>query len=77
MTQGYVKPPDTAYALRVDEVSSSLMYVGEASPGSTDAQMRWRIKRIRFIGTETIIEWADGNKNFDNAWDLRTSYDYT
>ena len=62
---------------RMDEASSTITYVGEASIGTSSASAAWRIKRITTSGTQTIIEWADGNNNFDNIWDNRASLSYS
>ena len=35
----------------------------------------WRIKRIS-TSSGVIVEWADGNVNFDNVWDDRASLSY-
>lgn len=60
----------------VDEASATVTYVGEAAPGSATSGALWRIKRITISGTETLVEWADGNGNFDNVWNNRASLTY-
>jgi hypothetical protein len=67
----------TEYETRVDEPSSTTTYVGQASVGSDISDSVWRIKRILVSGTETIIEWADGDSNFDNVWNNRASLTYS
>jgi hypothetical protein len=67
----------TEYETRVDEPSSATTYVGQAAIGSVVGDSVWRIKRILISGTETIIEWADGDSNFDNVWDDRASLSYS
>jgi len=64
-------------ALRIDEASSTVTYIGYAAVGSKTSDAVWKIKRITKSGTETIIEYADGNSNYDNVWDNRTSLDYS
>ena len=66
---------DGLYSLRLDEVSSTLMYVGEAAISSSTANPVWRIKRINTT-SGVIVEWADGNYNFDSVWDNRASLTY-
>lgn len=66
-----------AYATRVDEVSSSLTYVGKAVIGTAVATAGWQISRIVISGTETIITYADGNASFDNIWNDRASLSYS
>lgn len=64
-------------AQRVDEVSSSLMYVGIAEVGSLTSASSWRIYRVSSTaGSSPIIEWADGNSNYDNIWDNRAALVY-
>ena len=64
-----------------DRPANNFIYIGEAIPGSgaTSAAV-WRIKRLEFLSVvEDDIEqlWADGDANFDNIWDDRTSLTYT
>lgn len=66
------------YALRYDEISSTEAYAGEAEEGSPTSGAVWRIKRLTFgPGGDVVIEWADGNSNFDNVWDNRLSLSYS
>jgi hypothetical protein len=64
-------------AIVVDEVSSTLTYVGEAVPGTLQATALWRIKRISIAAGVTTIEWADGDSNFDNVFSNRASLAYS
>lgn len=61
---------------RIDEVSDVLMYVGKAIPGNETNTAVWQIQKITVVGTETIIEFADGDAKFDNVWDDRGSLTY-
>lgn len=63
-------------ALRIDEVTSTLTYLGYANLGANDNDAVWKIKRIQQIGTVTTINYADGNKLFDNVWNNRASLNY-
>ena len=65
------------YAVRVDEASTTVTYVGYAAAGTNAASALWRIKRMTVSGNVTTIEWADGNTNFDNVWNNRASLTYT
>lgn len=65
------------FAVRTDEVSSSLTYVGWAVPGTLDAAATWRIMRMSVTGTVTAIEWADGDEDFNNVWSDRASLTYS
>ncbi len=63
------------FALRLATVGD-IDYVGEASTGSATSGASWRIKRVDST-TGTVIQWADGNSNFDNIWDNRASLSYS
>lgn len=67
-------------ATKLDDVSTSnITYAGKAAIGSSGASAVWRIMKIDESGTPTTlsITWADGNSNFDNVWDNRTSLTYS
>lgn len=66
---------------RSDFVGESIIYRGEAAPGSLESDSVWRIKKITFVvdadGKQDIDEkWAGGNADFTNAWSARTSLEY-
>lgn len=65
------------YETRVDEPNSTTTYVGQSAIGSVTSDPVWRIKRILILGTETIIEWAGGDSNFDKVWNDRASLSYS
>jgi hypothetical protein len=60
--------------IRVDEASDTVTYIGEAEPGSTDSEAKWRIKRIVVSGTVTSITWALNNPDFVHVWNDRATY---
>lgn len=69
---------DMQYAKRLDSVSSTEMYKGEAAVGSLTTSALWRIQKIIFGNDgDVTITWADGNANFDNIWDNRLSLSYS
>lgn len=65
------------YDVRIDEVSDTTTYVGKTVPGNLTSSDTWQIQRITVDGTETIIEFADGNATFDNVWDDRAILEYS
>lgn len=65
-----------SYSKLVDEVSSVLLYVGEAVPGSAQDSSVWRIRKVDMSSGISIL-WADGNAGFDNRWDQRASKSYS
>ena len=66
-----------ALAYRKDEPVSGTVYEGEAEPGSDSNDAVWRIKRTVTAGNSITVTWADGNSNFDNVWDDRTTLSYS
>lgn len=62
---------------RIDEVSISLTYLGIAKIDSDPSVARWQIRRIQKAGTETVIDWADGDDSFDNIWNDRAILSYS
>lgn len=80
--QGPAGPPgipeeEMPYSKRTDFVSDSLIYRGEATPGSEESAPAWRIRRLTISADDDVTEeWADGNANFDNAWADRLTLNY-
>ena len=62
--------------LQVDTTSPTATYIGEAAFSSATSDPVWRIYRVSTIGTNTSITWADGDDEFDNVWDNRSSLTY-
>lgn len=63
-------------ATKIDEVSTSVSYVGEAEIGALPSQSVWRIKKITESGTVTSIQYANGSNLFNQKWDDRASLTY-
>lgn len=61
-----------SYITLMDDTGTYL-YVGEAIPNTSAASASWRIKRV----SDTSVLYADGNTNFDNIWNNRSSYTYS
>lgn len=61
----------------VDEVSSSVVYVGKAHSGTATSAGSWQIKKITISGTLTTIAFADGDTEYNNSWDNRASLTYS
>lgn len=58
-----------AYARRVDWVSESILYKGEAIAGTAENAAGWRIHKIVIGGDDDVTEtWADGVDTFTHAW---------
>jgi hypothetical protein len=63
-------------ALRLEEASATVTYVGEAEAGTATSAAAWRIKRIS-TASGTSIQWADGDTLFNNVWDNRAGLTYS
>jgi len=68
---------DSQKAIRVDDASATITYVGDAAVGLSESSAAWRIKRLQTSGTVLKITWADGNENYDNVWTDRASLSYS
>lgn len=64
-------------AIRIDEPTGNLSYIGKAELGSVNGDAVWKIQRITKSGKVTTILWADGDDEFDNVWDDRASLSYS
>jgi len=64
------------YQTRIDDVSGTVSYVGDAQPGVATSETVWRIKKIDTT-SGTVITWAEGSSAFDKIWNSRTDYDYS
>ena len=70
-----VMPPPLSR--RTDFVTDSLIYIGEAAPGTAESAAEWRIKRLTIAGDDDVTEeWAGGTGTFDKAWSNRAGYSY-
>lgn len=69
--------PRLKTALRLDQVSSTVKYLGTAAVGQATSDPAWSIKKLTTTGTVLEIEWADGNDKYDNVWDDRASLSYS
>jgi len=65
--------PYVGLAMRVDEASSDVTYIGEAPTGTAGSASSWRLRKMIVSGAVTTVLWADGNENFDNVWDDRAT----
>lgn len=65
-----------AYAIRVDEVSDTLFYVGKAEVGRIDSGAQWQIVRFSTTGSILTGEYANGSEAFDQVWNNRATLTY-
>ena len=69
-------PADVANSVRFDTVDAATAYVGEAAPGASAASAVWRVRRLLTVATVLAIQYADGDRQFDNVWDNRAALTY-
>jgi hypothetical protein len=67
---------DFAINTQLNSGNSNIEYIGIAPIGSATSAAVWKIKRVNYT-TGTVIEYADGNENFDNIFDNRESLTYS
>jgi len=77
--QTFILPEEAEmYAKRVDFISDTLLYRGEAAPGSVESAAVWRIRRIAFAADDDVTEeWANGSADFNQVWDDRLGLSYS
>lgn len=81
--QGPAGPPginedDIVYAKRIDWISDTVLYRGEADVGSASSSAVWRIRRITLGDDDDVTEeWANGDAAFDKIWDNRAGFTYS
>ena len=69
---------ENAVRTKPKSTDATIVYVGEAFPGSAEGDAVWRMKRITNAGTDdATVEFADGNQNYDNIWDDRETLTYS
>jgi len=66
----------STYATQIDEASATVTYVGKAATGAATASAVWQIQRLTTTGADLAVTWADGDSNYNNVWDNRTSLSY-
>ena len=73
---------NSTYSRRADFVGDSVIYRGEAAPGTPENSPAWRIKKVEFVtdgeGNQDVIEtWAGGSDAFAHVWSDRGALAYT
>ena len=69
---------EVAQAKRVDFITDTELYKGEADPGTAEGTAAWRIRKITIATDNDVTEvWASGNANYDKIWNNRAGYSYS
>lgn len=64
--------------LRYDVASSTVSYIGKAKLGTPTSSAGWKIKRLTTDAAGgVVVEYADGDAEFDNVWDNRANLVYS
>lgn len=72
---GNVSTESAVYYKRLDDTTTaSMIYIGEATPGTLTSAASWRIKRLD-LTSGLIIQWA-GSGAFTQVWDNRAALSY-
>lgn len=64
---------EDASGLRVDQASSTVIYLGEGLFGALTSEAKWKIKKIDLSNGVVI---TSASQNFDQIWDNRASLTY-
>lgn len=64
-------------AVRIDDAGGGITYIGKAKPGKATSLAQWQVKRITISGGDSVVEWADGDNNYNNVWDDRAALTYS
>mgnify|MGYP003461886069 CR=1 FL=1 len=66
------------YSKRIDFISDTELYKGEAPAGSSENSPVWRIRKIVLAIDNDVTEtWASGSAGFDKVWANRLALTYT
>jgi hypothetical protein len=66
----------TNLRVEVDQVSSSLTYVGYAAYNALVTEAKWLIFRLQLTGTVTNKSFANTSVAYDKIWNNRATYTY-
>jgi hypothetical protein len=65
-----------SFAVRIDEASATITYVGKADVASLQSAAVWQIQRLD-DSAPFAITWAGGDDLFDKVWNDRADLTYT
>lgn len=64
------------FAVRLDDSTTNITYIGTAPTATATSDNKWQIKKLDET-SGLIITWADGDTKFNNVWDDRASLTYS
>lgn len=63
-------------ATRIDDSADPIIYIGKAPIGTTNSDATWQVSKLD-TSSGLVKTWADGDADFNNVWDDRTSITYS
>lgn len=76
-SDGSINTRKVADIILVDESSSTVTYIGFASPGTATSESYWRIMKVDSSSNPTQILYAGGDAGYKNVWNDRASLSYS
>ena len=76
MAYAHYNVDETPLTTLVDTSGGSVIYIGQALPGTATSDSLWRIQQIN-TASGVQIAFANGSPTFQAAWDNRLTYSYT
>ena len=64
------------FPTRIDEVSTTLFYLGWAELNTVESEPSWKIRRIQQIGNVWFQEYSFGNQFYRYKWSQRANLPY-
>lgn len=76
LENGRLPTADPTLAVRIDDSSTAnTIYIGKASTGAATSSATWQVAKLDTT-SGLVKTWADGDANFNNVFDNRTSLTY-
>lgn len=74
----YMQRPgfDRNHYMLIDEISTTLYYIGWSKNGTNAGKPIWRIKKIWKAGTVWHFGFPNGDEDFKYTWNIRPTYIY-
>ena len=60
------------------DVDGNPIYIGKSDVGTLKSLPLWQIRKLTYSSGNLVdIQYADGDRNFDNIWDNRVTLSYS
>lgn len=70
---------EESYKFRAEnDVAGNPLYIGYAEPNSETSLPLWQIRKLTYDAKNSLltVDWANGNRKFENIWDNRENLTY-